>query len=1016
MNRTLRLGLLATGSALAMIVASEGAAFAQCFYNNGTNGNTNPLGTTKNCMSYNNGTANAATLTNDGTLAPTGVYTGGHGTNFPGTASGISVLGPGTKLTGNIINNGTINTTGATASQGGINIGGGEFSKAVQTSGAGAAVIGSITNSGTITGSIGIVVGGGTGSTVTGAIVNNNAINASNVGISIQNNGSVGSITNAGTISSGGAPISISAATIVGNVVNTGTGLLSSTKAFVALSIANGGSIGGSIENFGAISANVVGIEVYPSTTEPQTITGSIINEAGGTITAEYGIALTANSITRPNVVGGSVINNGTLNVSVIGIGVFGATVGGITNGTGGAIKAKSFGIAVSSGFSNIVGSVSGSIVNKGTITVTSGTGILVGGGSVVKGGIVDTGTINASADAINLTGEGAATAITISGGTAAVTGNIVGNGLAAGDTLNFEPGAGNTFTYDSNFSAIQQVNVTSGTVVLNGGANSSSTLTVSGGTLAGTGTIATAMTVQSGGAFAPGTPGTPGTSMTITGSLAFLSGALYVVYLNPSTSSLASVTGTASLNGTVDANFASGSYAQKQYTILTTTGGLAGTKFANLTPVGLPPGFAASLSYNTDDVFLNLTATMGLQQTGLTQNELAVAAAIDKYFNTVGSLPPNFANLFALSGAQLANALQQLDGEDATGAQTGAFTLMTEFLDLLQEQTFGGGSGGSGGGSGGLGFAPDEQAEALPPDLALAYDSILKAPPQQTFGQRWTAWGAGFGGGSFTQGNAVVGSNNVTATTYGTAAGMQYRADPSTILGFALAGSGLNWGLAQGLGSGRSEAFQAGAYGKTYLGAAYLSGELAFGNNWFTTNRNALGDQLTASFTGQSYAARGEAGYRYSVPVTGSVIGITPYGALQSQWFLTPSYSETDLTAGGAFGLAYAANTASDTRSELGARFDDLTTLNNLPLILRARLAWAHDWTNGTGLGAVFESLPGSSFTVNGATIPPNSALTSASAQYFFTPSWSFTAKFDGEFASSAQTYAGSGTLRYQW
>ncbi len=32
----------------------------------------------------------------------------------------------------------------------------------------------------------------------------------------------------------------------------------------------------------------------------------------------------------------------------------------------------------------------------------------------------------------------------------------------------------------------------------------------------------------------------------------------------------------------------------------------------------------------------------------------------------------------------------------------------------------------------------------------------------------------------------------------------------------------------------------------------------LAFANHWFTTNRIALGDQLTAQFDGQSYAARG--------------------------------------------------------------------------------------------------------------------------------------------------------------
>jgi uncharacterized protein with beta-barrel porin domain len=104
------------------------------------------------------------------------------------------------------------------------------------------------------------------------------------------------------------------------------------------------------------------------------------------------------------------------------------------------------------------------------------------------------------------------------------------------------------------------------------------------------------------------------------------------------------------------------------------------------------------------------------------------------------------------------------------------------------------------------------------------------------------------------------------------------------------------------------------------------------------------------------------------------------------------------------------------DTRSELGARFDDLTALNNLPLVLRAKLAWAHDWVSNPSLNAAFQSLPGTGFTVNGAPIPHDTALTSVSAQLFFTPNWSFLARFDGEFANGYQLYAGSGTLRYTW
>ena len=85
-------------------------------------------------------------------------------------------------------------------------------------------------------------------------------------------------------------------------------------------------------------------------------------------------------------------------------------------------------------------------------------------------------------------------------------------------------------------------------------------------------------------------------------------------------------------------------------------------------------------------------------------------------------------------------------------------------------------------------------------------------------------------------------------------------------------------------------------------------------------------------------------------------------------------------------------------------------------PLILFGRLAWAHDFVCNPALSAAFETLPGSTFTVNGAPIPQNSALTSAGAQYFLAANWSLIAKFDGEFANGSQTYGGSGTLRYTW
>jgi hypothetical protein len=126
---------------------------------------------------------------------------------------------------------------------------------------------------------------------------------------------------------------------------------------------------------------------------------------------------------------------------------------------------------------------------------------------------------------------------------------------------------------------------------------------------------------------------------------------------------------------------------------------------------------------------------------------------------------------------------------------------------------------------------------------------------------------------------------------------------------------------------------------------------------------------------------------------------------------------SATRLRPGGGFGLGFNSRTATDTRSELGARFDRLLLLNpNAALTMRARVAWAHDWVSDPTLAAVFQPLPGASFIVNGATPAKNSALTSAGAELRLANGLTLVGKFDGEFASHSSTYAGTGTVRYTW
>ena len=256
-------------------------------------------------------------------------------------------------------------------------------------------------------------------------------------------------------------------------------------------------------------------------------------------------------------------------------------------------------------------------------------------------------------------------------------------------------------------------------------------------------------------------------------------------------------------------------------------------------------------------------------------------------------------------------------------------------------------------------------------------------------------------------------GSVNVSASAGGYGAGIDYRIWPGTTVGVALAGGFTSWSLADGFGGGNSDAFQAGLYGVTRSGPAYLAGALAFAEHWMATDRFAYAfNQLTARFNAQSFAGRFEGGWRFTTLVG----GVAPYAAVQAQSFYTPAYAEAGQSLGG-FGLAYNARTASDTRSELGARFDrTLLVADTTLLVLNARAAWAHDWVSDPTSTPVFQAAPGASFIVRSATPVPNSALISAGSELRFLNGWALAARFDGEFADRAQTYAGTGTLRYTW
>ncbi len=444
-------------------------------------------------------------------------------------------------------------------------------------------------------------------------------------------------------------------------------------------------------------------------------------------------------------------------------------------------------------------------------------------------------------------------------------------------------------------------------------------------------------------------------------------------------------------------------------------TGLHAGTYTFTYIPVAVPtaewqPADPAILSYTVD---LSGALIGGTQMSpfAINANQRSVAGALDAAI-AAGTTNAGFSALGSMGADQIANALTQVSGESATGARQAATQMFTPFLNMMIDPFVV--SRGTAFGTAALGFAPER--DELPPAAAQAYAAFTKAPVAAAPASRWNVWGSAFGGQSQAGGNIDVGSHDTSVRTAGIATGFDYRLAPATVVGFALAGGTTSWGLADNLGGGRSDVFQAGIYGSTKFGSAYLSGSLAAAVHSMSTDRTmdvAGMTRLRASFDAVNYGGRVEGGYRYDTPV----VGITPYAAVQVQAFHLPSYSETPSVGSNDFALNYNAANSVDTRTELGSWIDRAFLLEGeRTLVLRGRLAWAHDWVSGAAVSAVFQSFPTSGFTVNGAATAPDTGLVSAGADLKFVNGVSFGVKFDGEFASNTQTYTGTGTLRYQW
>ena len=903
-----------------------------------------------------------------------------------------------------IIGSGTISTTGPLALSS-LVLGGANLTLAagstLQTAGPIAITAGSgtstFTNYGTVNGGIvKVATTNGAGGTInftapfaTNAAITNLAGGTLNAAGMI----TVPTLLDSGTLNVTGA-LSLTGTLQVnsGGAVNLGGNAATITQVLLAGGTLQNGTLNSAVTSNGGTINGLSGAASLSTAAGTTTLAGGnsytgATNVLGGTLTASTANGFSAGSVTT--VSSGGTLDLGGAAQTIAAVNLAGGTLqngsltGAVTS-SGGVLSGLSgtAGITATAGTTTLSGINSysgGTLVTGGALAVT-GAQALGSGGLILKPAtqLILVGGGFTIANPISLVLAGDPTITVASGNTDTLSGVISGPGAL---TLN----GGGTLVLNGNNTYTGATTVTASNLVVNGSIASSASLTLAGGgTVSGSGVLG-GVNVAAGAKLSPGASNAMG-QLNIGGNLTFASGSIYAVSVNPSSSTSVTVSGTATLSGaTVLANVAAGRYIVNKYTILTANGGLGGTTFAGVVAANQPAGVQDSLSYDADHVYLTLAGLLnGGATTGLPGNQQAVTNAINAYFNGGGAVPTSYLGLSALSGAPLSQAMASLSGELPTGTAAVAEQVAGGFLGDMMDP-----------------FADGRQAACAKP---------ASLQPGCGFSPKFTVWATAVGGNGRLDGDPDgAGMHQLTSDIFGAASGFDMRVGPGATLGVAVAGGRAQWSLAQGLGNAHSDYFELGANGEVHAARAYLSGALAYGWHAISTTRTVFAsDTLAASFHAHDLGGRIEAGLHLGA--------LSPYGALQTQRVTMPGFAESDAGAG-SYGLAFAGRSFTDTSAEAGLRLDATVPAGDgNSLGIRLRAAYVRDWTDNPVLGASFVSLPGASFNVAGAAPARNSAATSSALEYHVGSLGTFFAKFDGAFASNAQTYKGSFGLRFDW
>jgi outer membrane autotransporter protein len=460
---------------------------------------------------------------------------------------------------------------------------------------------------------------------------------------------------------------------------------------------------------------------------------------------------------------------------------------------------------------------------------------------------------------------------------------------------------------------------VTGGKLVVNG-STANSVVTLAGGALGGSGTVGGIVT-NAGGIVAPGN--SIGT-LNVAGNVAFASGSVYQVEINPAGQGDRVVaTGKATISGgKVEVLAERGSYAAStNYTILTAAGGVSG-RFSDVSSdlVFLAP----SLAYDSNNVILTMTRTAtSFLDVALTRNQGFIANAAE----ALGAGNRVYDALVSGTAAEARAGFDLISGE----AHAQAVSVMIDESRLVRETILSHLRGPL------LTQVPGQVAAAFSADLPGRKGAVVMPAPMPQ--PRYSFWGEAFGGtgNSDADGNAASQSRRIGGALLG-ADLMLYEAPGSSLkVGVAGGYSQSRFDLDARLSSGRLESGHAALYAGARFGNLRLDAGAAYTWSESDIRRQVqirgFSDSLRLQRPGEIAQGFAELGYAFAF----SGFALEPFAQLALIRVSTDAGTER----GGAAALRVLSSEQTLGFTTLGLRAE--AQIGTMPLFARAMLGWRH-------------------------------------------------------------------------